>query len=309
MLQVRRVTKRYGDIEAVSGLSFNISEGEVFGLLGPNGAGKTTLIKIIAGLIAPDSGEVTVDGLEVHSNWERVKSLLGIVPQELSFYPGLSAVENLLLFGRLYGVPGRLLQKRVTSLLSLVGLSDRARQWVKRYSGGMKRRLNLALSLISSPKILLLDEPTVGLDPQTRALVHQLIGGFKGEGISILLTTHYIEEAERLCDRVAIIDEGRIIALAPPKELIEEFTPEEIVEVEAREDLSSVKKGVEEGLTSFSPRVVGKRIILSLKEGRKKLPAIFEQVVSLGIEPSSIQLREPDLETVFLSLTGKELRD
>jgi len=309
MLEIEGVKKRFQDTEALKGVGFVLYEGEVFGLLGPNGAGKTTLIKIITGLIPPDEGRVTVDGFDVRSHWEEVKRLLGIVPQELSLYPGLSAEENLSLFGKLYGVSGRELKDRISFLLSLVGLWERREELVRNYSGGMKRRLNLALALIHSPNLLLLDEPTVGLDPQTRALVYDFILEVKEKGVSVLLTTHYIEEAERLCDRVAIIDEGKIIALASPGELIQRFAPEELIEVETEEELVLLKEKLLDAFASFSPLVVEKKVILKVRDGRRRLPRIMADLLSFGVSPTSIHFKEPNLEAVFLSFTGKELRD
>ena len=204
MIQIDGLVKRYGERAAIDGLSLSIMEGEVFGLLGPNGAGKSTLIAILTGLIGPDEGSVKVDDLDLKTEPDRIKPLVGFVPQDLALYLTLSARDNLAFFGRIYGLKGRALEDRISWALGLANLSDRARDPVRTFSGGMQRRLNIAVGLIHKPRVLLLDEPTVGVDPQSRNFIFDHVEKLKEEGMTVLYTTHYMEEAERLCDRVAI---------------------------------------------------------------------------------------------------------
>jgi ABC-2 type transport system ATP-binding protein len=219
MIEIRNLEKSYSNIEALRGLSLTLKQGEIFGLLGPNGAGKTTLISILAGLVMPTRGEGLIEKKSIFRQTGDVKKIIGLVPQELSLYASLTGKENLNFFGRMYGVKRKALRERVSSLLDLAGLNDKRDDLVRTYSGGMKRRLNLACGLVHSPTYVLLDEPTVGVDPQSREHIFHNIRRLKEEGISILYTTHYIEEAEKLCDRVAIMDEGRIMAIGSTNDL------------------------------------------------------------------------------------------
>jgi ABC-2 type transport system ATP-binding protein len=213
MITINGLTKKYGERAAVKDVSFSITEGEIFGLLGTNGAGKTTLLSILSTLLPPDEGNVNINGHDTIRETMRVKPLLGFVPQDLALYPSLSAWDNLIFFGRIYRLGGTTLKERVTELLAMVGLSDRAGDPVETFSGGMKRRLNIAAGLIHKPRILFLDEPTVGVDPQSRNFIFEHVERLHAEGMTIVYTTHYMEEAERLCDRVAVMDQGRILAL------------------------------------------------------------------------------------------------
>jgi ABC-2 type transport system ATP-binding protein len=219
-IEIRRLEKSYAGLQALRGVDLTVNGGEVYGLLGPNGAGKTTLISILAGLVAPTRGECLIEGVDVLRQPQAVKPLIGLVPQEISLYSALTARENLAFFGRMYGVGGRVLDARIETLLDFAGLTERGRDRVGTYSGGMKRRLNLVCSLVHGPRYLLLDEPTVGVDPQSREHIFQNIESLKREGTSLLYTTHYIEEAERLCDRIAIMDEGRVVADGRKTELL-----------------------------------------------------------------------------------------
>jgi ABC-2 type transport system ATP-binding protein len=220
IVEVENLVKKYGDLTAIDGVSFAIQEGEIFGLLGPNGAGKTTLISVLTCLFPPTEGTVTIAGYDVVQDAAQVKEIIGVVPQDLALYPTISGRDNLIFFGQIYGLRGRELAQRIDQVLDIVGLADRAGDAVETYSGGMKRRLNLAAGLLHRPRVLFLDEPTVGVDPQARNYIFENVEALNREGITILYTTHYMEEAERLCHRVAIIDEGRIIALDTPQGLI-----------------------------------------------------------------------------------------
>ena len=219
VVEARDLEKKFGDREAVRGVSLTIRAGEIFGLLGPNGAGKSTTINMLATYLAPTSGTASVAGMPVTAG-ARVKRTIGVVPQEIALYDDMTAAENMRFFGEIYGVTGATLATRVTELLTLVGLNERRNDKVSAYSGGMKRRLNLAVSVIHRPRFLMLDEPTVGVDPQSREALFELTERLRDEGLAILYTTHYMEEAERLCDRVAVMDEGRIVAQGTLEELL-----------------------------------------------------------------------------------------
>ncbi len=309
MIEINGLVKRYGDRLAVDHLSCSVRAGEVFGLLGPNGAGKTTTISILATLLPFDEGEVTIGGYDLRREAERVKPLIGLVPQELALYPTLSAWDNLAFFGRIYGLRGSRLRERIAAVLDLVGLRDRAGDAVRTFSGGMKRRLNLAAGLIHQPRVLFLDEPTVGVDPQSRNFIFEHVARLKAEGVSIIYTTHYMEEAERLCDRVAIMDAGRILALGTVKELLDLLGGGVIyagLDAEALEALLPHVRSL--------PRVKA----ASLQDGRLKIEAhevrtalleLIELSNAQHLPLRSLAVLEPNLESVFLHLTGKRLRD
>jgi ABC-2 type transport system ATP-binding protein len=306
-LRLEGLRKRYGTIEAVAGLSFEIHAGEVFGLLGPNGAGKTTTISVIATQLRPTSGDAIVFGHSVRHNVAEVRRMIGVVPQEISLYPKLTAAENIKFFGRMYGVPKDELERRLDELLELVGLETRRDDYVDIFSGGMKRRLNLAVSLVHQPKLLLLDEPTVGVDPHSREHLFSIVRRLRNEGTAILYTTHYMEEAERLCDRLGIMDEGKIIALGTLDALLAEAGCSEVVELRGlppAADLSRLQSTpgvcrmeVEESVT---------RLFVS---NAAAVLAPLQQALSRYPEHVMVQITPLSLENLFLQLTGKELRD
>ncbi len=217
------LSKTFGDVRAVDGVSFGIAEREIFGLLGPNGAGKTTTIRILSTVLAPDEGEVTIGGHSIAAEQGRVRGLIGVCPQELALYPELSASDNLVFFGRMAGLKGSDARRTAGEILALVGLGDRARDRVEHFSGGMKRRVNIAIALMARPKLLFLDEPTVGIDPQSRNHIFETVLRLRDQGMTVVYTTHYMEEADRLCDRVAVMDGGSLIALGSPSELKSDF--------------------------------------------------------------------------------------
>jgi ABC-2 type transport system ATP-binding protein len=282
LLILRDLRKRYGAAApAVDGLSLRIGQGEVFGLLGPNGAGKTTTVAMIAGLLAPDEGTVELEALGSPRTPE-VRRHIGIAPQALALYDGLSGAENVALFGELYGLSGAVLAGRTQAALAFVGLEDRAHDRVSTYSGGMKRRLNLAVALVHEPQLVVLDEPTVGVDPQSRNLIFEIICSLRAQGRTIVYTTHYMEEAERLCDRVGIVDRGRLLAVGTVPDLIAAHGVRPVLVAEVR--------GAER-------RVEGDDPLAALNE-----LAARERVTSFRLE-------RPDLEQVFLHLTGRHLRD
>ena len=231
-LIAKNLHKSFNAQKAVNGVSFSINKGEVFGLLGPNGAGKTTTIRILSTVLKPDHGDVIIGGYSIHNNAGKVRSLLGVCPQDLALYQDLSALENMVFFGRMVGLNGKEARAQAMTHLELMGLAERARDKVANYSGGMKRRVNLAIALMGSPELLFLDEPTVGIDPQSRNNIYETIEGLRDGGMTILYTTHYMEEANRLCARLAIMDGGQIIAMDTPYQLKSQIGPPEQVTLE-----------------------------------------------------------------------------
>jgi len=309
LLECRDLRKRYGERTAVDGVSFSISAGETYGLLGPNGAGKTTTISMVCGLLRRDGGEVLLDGKPMDVGATEAKAILGLVPQDLAIYPDLTARENLRFFGRLQRLGGRELGTRVDEVLELTGLTDRADERTDAYSGGMKRRLNIGIGLLHRPRLLVLDEPTVGVDPQSRNAILSGIEDLESAGMAILYTTHYMEEAERLCDRIGIIDEGRIRAEGTRHELVALIGEKDRVSLHATGPLAAAATALAAlaSVTDASVRDGGLEVILD--GARRVLPAILETVSGAGVTIRSVEVIEPDLEAVFLQLTGKALRD
>jgi len=308
VITVDNLHKHYGDVHAVDGISFEIHEGEIFGLLGPNGAGKTTTINVLCTYTEPTAGEVIVAGHSVTAEPEAVKRAIGVVPQDIALYPDLNAMENLRFFGRMYDVPKARLEQRIADLLQLVGLTEHAGKRVEHYSGGMKRRLNLAVGLLSEPRFLMLDEPTVGVDPQSRNAIFENIQALNRQGLTILYTTHYMEEAELLCHRVAIMDEGRIIALDTPQRLINTLGTGLIY--------VGVKDVDEEMLAHLRalPQVkdVTRRdnsLAFETLDAQRALLDIIGLFNETDTPMTSLEILEPNLESVFIQLTGKQLRD
>lgn len=309
ILTAESLVKRFGDLTAVDGVSLHISESETFGLLGPNGAGKTTAISMICGLLEPDAGEVTVVGEKVSTSSTRGRSAIGLVPQDLAIYPDLTGEENLEFFGHLYGMTGDPLRERVSEVLDLIGLVDRREDQTKEYSGGMKRRLNIGIGLLHEPQLLVLDEPTVGVDPQSRNAILESVEGLSREGMAVLYTTHYMEEAERLCDRVAIIDEGSIQAEGTRRELVSMVGEKDRVAIDGTGDLVAAVAALRqiEGVTDAS--ATDHRIEVLTSNSAVILPQLLSAVSSSGGSITGVEVQEPNLEAVFLHLTGKALRD
>jgi ABC-2 type transport system ATP-binding protein len=301
--------KRYGERTAVDGVGFSIGPSETYGLLGPNGAGKTTTISMICGLLTRNGGSVTVDGRPVDIGTAAAKNAIGLVPQELAIYPELTATENLRFFGQLYGMRGAELSRRIAEVLEIIGLDDRARERTDKFSGGMKRRLNIGIGLLHQPKLLVLDEPTVGVDPQSRNAILASVEELSRRGMAILYTTHYMEEAERLCDRVGIIDEGKIRAEGTRRELVSLIGQRDRIELTATGDLASAADAVRaiDGVEEASVQEGGLGLIVV--DARRILPRILESVTAAGASVNSVGIVEPDLEAVFLHLTGRALRD
>jgi ABC-2 type transport system ATP-binding protein len=308
-IEVRDLTKAFREVVAVGGISFEVKRGEVFSLLGPNGAGKSTAISIISGLLAPDSGDATVMGHSVLKESMAARKSLGVVPQEVALYNDMSARENLLFWGRMYGLAGRELERRVDEMLSAVELTERQKGRLGTFSGGMKRRVNIAAALLHTPPVVIMDEPTVGIDPQSRRHILDYVKELNRKGMSVLYTTHYMEEAEELSNRIAIMDKGKVIASGTRDELVR------LVGEQARIDLAVTRepdKAAEawRSVAGVSQATVeqGRVAVLAL-DSNAVVPRLFERAAQSGFRVGSVEIREPNLETVFLSLTGRALRD
>lgn len=301
--------KSYGALHAVAGISLTIARGEIFGLLGPNGAGKTTAISMFTGLLPPTRGRVVVAGHDLMREPRAAKARLGLVPQDLALYPTLSARDNLAFFGRIYGLAGRHLRERIDAVLQIVGLADRAGDAIETYSGGMKRRINIAAGLLHEPEILFLDEPTVGVDPQSRNAIFESVVALNRAGLSLIYTTHYMEEAQRLCHRVAIMDQGKIIALDTPAALIRGLG-EGLICVGLPEDRID-EVGQQLQRVSGVKRVVRRDGLLHVEasHSQEALVGLLDVTNRLDARITSLESLEPNLETVFLNMTGKRLRD
>ena len=316
ILEARNLVKKYGDFTAVKDVNLAIQEGEILGLLGPNGAGKTTIISMITGLLEPTSGRITVDGLDLQADTKTVKAKLGLVPQELALYPTLSARDNLDFFGSIYGLGGKQLRERVDAMLEMVELAGRAGEAIETYSGGMKRRVNIAAGLLHQPKVLLLDEPTVGVDPQSRNAIFEAVEALNRAGMTVIYTTHYMEEAQRLCHRVAIIDEGQIIALDTPTALIRSLGGGILVlgleDPEAGPDLGRVQTVIDRvnelPAVKSTTRDDG-HFKVETHRFQEALMAILDITNQLDVRITAMEKWEPNLESVFLHLTGKKLRE
>ena len=310
MLSVRGLSKSFGERVAVDGVSFAIASREIYGLLGPNGAGKTTSISMIAGILARDAGEITIDGISIDAG-PPARAMIGIVPQSITLYLDLTARENLDFWGRMYDLSGAALREAIDGALDAVGLSRRADDIVGTYSGGMQRRLNLACGILHRPKLVILDEPTVGVDPQSRGAIFDLVERLRDTGTAILYTTHYMEEAERLCARIGIIDSGRLIAEGTRAELVARLGQEARIEIgvargdslEHAERIVSALEGV------VSATVENGHLHVIADHGANRLPTLLSALLNAGTVTESVRVVEPNLEDVFLRMTGRALRD
>jgi ABC-2 type transport system ATP-binding protein len=309
MIKVEHLRKMYGEIAAVEDATFTAHAGEIFGFLGPNGAGKTTTIGCISGLLTPTAGRVMVDGHDVVREGTAARRSIGVVPQELAMYDDLTAVENLEYWGGAQGLRGHELKQRIARVLELTGLQDRARETVKRYSGGMKRRLNFACGLVHQPRILLLDEPTVGVDPQSRVRLLDLVREEAKAGTCVLYTTHYMEEAESLCNRLAIMDHGRLIAQGTLTELRAMVGERDLLRLTGAWDTDSVHKALAllDGVEIV--HVSDGLATVSAANASGRLHSIFAALSTAGADVRGATLTQPSLESLFIKLTGKELRE
>jgi ABC-2 type transport system ATP-binding protein len=311
ILEVGNLVKKYGDFTAVKGISFDIQEGEIFSLLGPNGAGKTTTISVLSTLYTPTSGDATIGGQSVSKEPMAVRNLIGLVPQELALYDDLSARENLLFWGRMYGLSGRALKIRVAEVLEQIGLADRAKERVKAYSGGMKRRVNIGIGLLHKPRLLFMDEPTVGIDPQSRRAILDSVKDLNRQGMTVLYTTHYMEEAQELSDRVGIIDHGELIALGTQAELTRQVGENDtlILHIDEGQDGSSLVDAVRSVSGVLRADMTNHTVAVIAPEAEDIMAPVIIKANELGIKIRSVDVKEPNLEAVFLHLTGRALRD
>lgn len=301
--------KHFGEIKAVDGISFSVQKGEIFSLLGPNGAGKSTTLSILSCLQKPNQGEASIMGNSVLRNSQAVKSLIGVVPQDVALYEDLSARENLNFWGKMYGLKGQTLGSRVDEVLALIGLEDRQKDRVGKFSGGMKRRLNIGVAFLHHPDVIIMDEPTVGIDPQSRRHILDGVKSMNSEGVTVLYTTHYMEEAQELSDHIAIMDYGKIIASGTHEELVKIVGEQDRIDVGlSGPDGSIAEKWNElEGVSQVT--VNEESVTILADDSNLALPRIFEVASMAGVRINSVEIQEPNLETVFLHLTGRGLRD
>jgi len=309
MLIIKDLKKSYGQIKAVDGINLTIAQGEIVGLLGPNGAGKSTTISMIATLFKPDSGTIEFKGQDSIKNPKAIQKVLGVVPQEIALYTSLSGYENLKFWGGAYGLRGKKLKERIEAVSEIIGIKDRLKDKVEKYSGGMKRRINIGVALLHQPEILIMDEPTVGIDPQSRNHILETIKTLNKEGTTIIYTSHYMEEVEFLCDRIYIMDEGNVVASGTKDALVELIQNEKKITVEyegvtaqlleALEQLPSIKKVTHEE----------NKVSLLAESDENLIKEIIDISTSVNIDILAIEVEKPNLESVFLKLTGKALRD
>ena len=308
-IEVNNLEKSFGSLTAVDRVSFVVPVGSIFSLLGPNGAGKSTTISILSGLLNADAGEAAVMGHSLRSDSQSARAALGVVPQEIALYPDLSARENLMFWGKMYGLRGSKLTGRVNEVLALIGLTDRQNGRVSTFSGGMKRRVNIGVALLHNPPVVIMDEPTVGIDPQSRRHILDSIKALNQQGTTVLYTTHYMEEAQELSDQIAIMDHGQIIACGTLTELLR------LVGEQTRVDLMLQGEGIRAAAAWQGVDGVGQasaadgRVTLLVRDSNLVLPKLFETAPAVGVRIQSVEIQEPNLEAVFLHLTGRALRD
>ena len=308
LLETKKLTKRFGEIVAVDDVSFEVRPGEIYGLLGPNGAGKTTTISLACGLLKPDGGDIRIDGKSFWNNPKEARKMMGVVPQDLALYEELSGRENLEFWGRVAGLNARDAKTRATELLEALTLSDRAKDPIKKYSGGMKRRINLGCALMHQPKLILLDEPTVGIDPQARMNILDFIKDVVADGVGILYTTHYLEEAESLCDRIGIIDHGKILAEGTLSEMRDMLGNKQLFAIEG--DLKETKPDEWPDFSQqFNIVQQTENQLVVATQGERDPAECLKQLLALPIRIRNVTLKQPSLNDVFLQLTGRELRE
>lgn len=308
MLEISHLSKTFDSLKAVDDISFEVKEGEIFGFLGPNGAGKTTTISMISGLLEPDSGKIIIDSLDLRSNLKTIHKIMGTVPQDMAFFEELTARENLYFWGKLQGMNKKTLETRIPYYLEKTGLIGRENEPLKKYSGGMKRRINLIIGLIHQPRLLLLDEPTIGIDVQTKLNIYEIIKEASKQNTTILYTTHNLQEAEELCDRIAIMDNGRILAAGTLEELIKIVGEKDIAIISGDFTADKGQKIVSLFKDTSILSLEQGKIILSL-EASQKIPQLLEEFFKEGIGIEDVSIKKPNLESVFLKLTGRELRE
>jgi ABC-2 type transport system ATP-binding protein len=317
ILEAQNLKKRYpptaehkDGLLAVKGITLSLMRGEVLGLLGPNGAGKTTTISMMSGLLTPSEGDVQINGHSIRKEPLICKQAFGVVPQDIALYPTLSARANLEFFGRMYGLRGKTLQARVDHVLELITLTDRQKDQVGSFSGGMKRRVNIGVGLIHQPQLIFMDEPTVGVDPQSRRSILDTVKDLTKQGLTVLYTTHYMEEASELSDRIGIIDHGELIALGTEHDLLTQIGERDTIRLKVGEQAAQAVS-ILDGVTGVEKAMLEDSGVVKIMagRGRQTLPAVIKALDSAGIIPLSVEVQEPNLETVFLHLTGRALRN
>ena len=311
ILEVNNLVKKYADLTAVKGISFDIQEGEIFSLLGPNGAGKTTTISVLSTLYLPTSGDALIGGFSVAKEPMAVREVIGVVPQDLALYEDLTARENLVFWGQMYNLSGKNLKKRVDEVLEQIGLSDRANQRVKTYSGGMKRRVNIGVALLHKPQVIYMDEPTVGIDPQSRRAILDSVKALNQQGMTVLYTTHYMEEAEELSHRVGIIDRGELIALGTQAELNRQVGENDtlVLHIDESQNGDALAQAVRTIHGIVKADVTDHTVAVITPQAEEVMAPVIIKANELGTKIRSVDIQEPNLEAVFLTLTGRALRD
>jgi len=308
-IEVLDLYRSFGETRAVQGISFEVIQGEIFSLLGPNGAGKTTAISMLSCLLRPDKGDARIMGHSIISNPNEVKAVLGVVPQEIALYEDLTARENLTFWGKMYGLRGSALRRRVSEVLDIIGLRDRANERVGKYSGGMKRRVNIGVALLHKPQVIYMDEPTVGIDPQSRRNILDSVVSLKDQGMTVLYTTHYMEEAQELSNHIAILDHGKLMAYGTHEDLVKLVGQQTRIDLTLNVDAGRVLNvwRALEGVTRVSAE--DGKISVLVDDSNLVLPRLFESAAKLSTRITSVDIQEPNLEAVFLHLTGRALRD
>ena len=309
MLEIKNLYQHFNKTKAVDGISFSLEKGEILGLLGPNGAGKSTTISMIATLIKPDEGNIYYKGEDIVQNPKSIQSNLGFVPQEIALYPSLSGMDNLKFWGKTYGLKGKELTNRIEEVSEIIGISDRLKDRVDKYSGGMKRRLNIGSALLHNPELIILDEPTVGIDPQSRNHILDAVKRINKNGSTIIYTSHYMEEVEYLCTRTCIMDQGKIIATGTKNELIESINADEQIELIVENINDTILEAIKRFSFVENLMVDGDRIAFKRKGHNGSYGEILDIISGNGGKLQSMDIKKPDLEFVFLYLTGRALRD
>ncbi len=306
---VNNIYKKFGDFTAVNGMNFAVHTGEIFSLLGPNGAGKSTTISILSGLLAPTAGDALIAGKSILKEGNETRKKIGVVPQDIALYLDLSARENLLFWGKMYGLRGKELNSRVDETLEMIGLKDRQHGKLGTFSGGMKRRVNIAAALLHKPSVVIMDEPTVGIDPQSRRHILDNVKLLNKQGMTVIYTTHYMEEAEELSNHIAIVDQGQVIAYGTHAELIRLVGEQTRLDLSVTGDLEAIKASWRMVAGVSKVTNLDGEVTVLVDDSNRVLPKLFEAAAPLGARITSVNIQEPNLETVFLHLTGKALRD